>query len=176
MATIFYMLPTLRSCRPRTFSRRDSKMAAAKRRIERELVDLRRDPPAGCQAAPISENNLFEWEGTIHGPADSPYQGGIFHMSIQFPAEYPFSPPVVRFKTRIYHPNINATGLICLDVLKHQWSPVLTIAKILLSISSLLTDPNPDDPFVPEIARQLKTNRAAYEEEAKRWTDLYAKG
>jgi len=117
---------------------------------------------------------MFEWEGVILGPPDSPYQGGAFKVVIQFPVDYPFKPPVVRFKTRIYHPNINATGLICLDILKGNWSPVLTIGKTLLSISSLLTDPNPDDPFVPDIAKQYKTNRAAYEAEARRWTELYA--
>jgi ubiquitin-conjugating enzyme E2 D/E len=146
----------------------------AHRRIEREWADFKRDPPAGCSAAPIHESNLFEWEGTLLGPPESPYEGGVFKLHIQFPMDYPFRAPTVRFKTRIYHPNINATGLICLDVLKTNWSPVLTIAKILLSISSLLTDPNPDDPFVPEIARQYKANRAAYEEEAKTWTRTYA--
>ncbi len=146
----------------------------AQRRIERELQDLRRDPPANCLAAPIHERNLFEWEGTIVGPADSVYEGGVFHLAIQFPVDYPSKSPSVRFKTRIYHPNINATGLICLDILKTNWSPVLTIAKVLLSISSLLTDPNPDDPFVPDIAKQYKTDRAAYNDEARRWTRLYA--
>lgn len=146
----------------------------AHRRIEREYIDLKRDPPANCSAAPIHESNMFEWDGCIIGPADSPYQGGVFKLAIQFPVDYPFRPPTVRFKTRIYHPNINATGLICLDILKGNWSPVLTIAKVLLSISSLLTDPNPDDPFVPDIARQYKTDRAAYEEEARAWTRNYA--
>ena len=146
----------------------------ALQRITRELAELRRDPPSNCSAGPISDHNMFEWEGVILGPPDSPYQGGAFKVVIQFPVDYPFKPPVVRFKTRIYHPNINATGLICLDILKGNWSPVLTIGKTLLSISSLLTDPNPDDPFVPDIAKQYKTNRAAYEAEARRWTELYA--
>ncbi len=145
----------------------------AQRRIERELAEMRRDPPSNCQAGPVG-TNLFEWEGTILGPAESVYEGGVFHLAIQFPVDYPFKSPTIRFKTRIYHPNINATGLICLDILKTNWSPVLTIGKTLLSISSLLTDPNPDDPFMPDIARQFKTNRAAYDEEARRWTRLYA--
>jgi ubiquitin-conjugating enzyme E2 D/E len=146
----------------------------AQRRIERELADIRRDPPSNCTAGPVHEGNLMEWEGTILGPPDSVYQGGNFHLAIQFPVDYPFKAPAVRFKTRIYHPNINGTGLICLDILKGNWSPVLTITKVLLSISSLLTDPNPDDPFMPDIAKQFKTNRAAYEEEARRWTRNYA--
>lgn len=108
------------------------------------------------------------------GPPDSPYQGGLFFLKIQFTPEYPFKPPKVKFTTKIYHPNINADGGICLDILKDQWAPSLTVGKILLSISSLLTDPNPDDPLVPEIANLYKTNRAAYEEMARSWTQQYA--
>lgn len=143
-------------------------------RISRELAELRRDPPSNCSAGPVSDHSMFEWEGVIMGPADSPFQGGAFQVAIQFPAEYPFKPPYIKFKTRIYHPNINGAGQICLDILKGNWSPVLTIGKVLLSISSLLTDPNPDDPFVADIAKQYKTNRAAYDAEARRWTQLYA--
>ena len=108
------------------------------------------------------------------GPEDSPYQGGVFFLNIQFPPDYPFQPPKVTFQTRIYHPNINSNGSICLDILKDQWSPALTISKVLLSISSLLTDPNPDDPLTPEIANIYKTNIDQYNNTAREWTQRYA--
>jgi ubiquitin-conjugating enzyme E2 D/E len=145
----------------------------ALRRIERELMDLRKDPPSSCSAGPLGED-LFNWEGVIFGPEDSPYSGGVFKLIIKFPADYPFRAPHVQFKTPIFHPNINRTGLICIDTLKGQWSPALTISKVLLCITSLLTDPNPDDPFMPDIAALYRSNRPAYEEEARRWTLTYA--
>jgi ubiquitin-conjugating enzyme E2 D len=145
----------------------------ALRRILKELDDLKRDPPAGCSAGPINDD-MFHWEGMIMGPADSPFAGGVFKLIIHFPTEYPFKVPHLQFKTRIYHPNINASGGICLDILKTQWSPALTISKVLLSILSLLTDPNPDDPLVPDIAQLYKTNKGAYEEKAREYTMLYA--
>ena len=101
---------------------------------------------------------------TIIGPEGSVYHGGVFQLLIRFPLDYPFKPPKISFKTKIYHPNVNSNGGICLDVLKDQWSPALTITKVLLSISSLLTDPNPDDPLVPEIAALYQSNREAYNE------------
>ncbi|PQE26504.1 ubiquitin-conjugating enzyme protein [Rutstroemia sp. NJR-2017a BBW] len=112
----------------------------------------------------------FQWQATIMGPSDSPYAGGVFFLKIHFPTDYPFKPPKVNFTTRIYHPNINSNGSICLDILRDQWSPALTISKVLLSICSMLTDPNPDDPLVPEIAHVYKTDRARYEATAREWT------
>ena len=146
------------------------------KRILKELLDLKKDPPSNCSAGPEIETDIFRWEGVIYGPADSPYSGGFFKLKIQFPVDYPFKPPHVQFTTKIYHPNVNAAGLICLDILKGQWSPALTISKVLLSIGSLMTDPNPDDPLVPEIATLYKTNRAQYEQEARNWTLRYATG
>ena len=108
------------------------------------------------------------------GPDDSPYTGGVYFLNIPFPTDYPFKPPKVTFTTRIYHPNINSNGSICLDILKDQWSPALTISKVLLSISSLLTDPNPDDPLVPEIAHIYKGDKPKYEATAREWTRKYA--
>lgn len=148
-------------------------VAMALKRINKELTDLGRDPPSSCSAGPIGED-LFHWQATIMGPGDSPYSGGVFFLAIHFPTDYPFKPPKVNFTTRIYHPNINSNGSICLDILRDQWSPALTISKVLLSICSMLTDPNPDDPLVPEIAHVYKTDRSRYEATAREWTRKYA--
>lgn len=145
----------------------------ALKRINKELSDMSKDPPAGCSAGPVGDD-LFHWQATIMGPSDSPYQGGVFFLTIHFPTDYPFKPPKVAFTTKIYHPNINSNGSICLDILRSQWSPALTISKVLLSICSLLTDPNPDDPLVPEIARMFKTDRSKYNDLANEWTKKYA--
>ncbi|RMC05206.1 hypothetical protein DUI87_18390 [Hirundo rustica rustica] len=88
-------------------------------------------------------DNIYEWRSTILGPPGSVYEGGVFFLDITFTPEYPFKPPKVTFRTRIYHCNINSQGVICLDILKDNWSPALTISKVLLSICSLLTDCNP---------------------------------
>ncbi|RXI04002.1 hypothetical protein DVH24_038276 [Malus domestica] len=147
----------------------------ASKRINKELKDLQKDPPASCSAGPVADD-MFHWQATIMGPGDSPFSGGVFLVSIHFPPDYPFKPPKVAFRTKVYHPNINSNGSICLDILKEQWSPALTISKVLLSICSLLTDPNPDDPLVPEIAHMYKTDRQKYEATARSWTQKYAMG
>jgi ubiquitin-conjugating enzyme E2 D/E len=170
----------------------------ALKRINKELQDLGKDPPSNCSAGPVGDD-LFHWQATIMGPDDSPYSGGVYFLNIHFPADYPFKPPKINFTTRIYHCNINANGGICLDILKDQWSPALTISKVLLSICSLLTvshhtaprplicasstlhntlmhdamflqDCNPDDPLVPEIAQIYRSDRKTHDSTAREWT------
>lgn len=114
----------------------------ALKRIQRELQELGRDPPANCSAGPVGDD-LFHWQATIMGPDESPYSGGVFFLDIHFPADYPFKPPKVSFTTRIYHCNINSNGGICLDILKDQWSPALTISKVCHPLSSLLVTRTP---------------------------------
>ena len=97
--------------------------AMALKRIGKELQDLSKDPPSNCSAGPVGED-LYTWQATIMGPADSPYQGGVFFLNIKFPTDYPFKPPKIQFTTKIYHPNINSNGGICLDILKDQWCVV----------------------------------------------------
>ena len=148
---------------------------AALRRLHKELTEIRENPPDNCTAGPVdADEDMFHWQATLQGPPDSLYQNGLFYLNIHFPKDYPFKPPRIRFITRIYHCNINSSGGICLDILKNQWSPALTLGKVLLSISSLLTDCNPDDPLVPEIAELYRADRAAHDERARLWTLQYA--
>jgi ubiquitin-conjugating enzyme E2 D/E len=144
------------------------------RRIARDLKELQEGPLSNCSAGPVDESNMHVWKANIIGPDDSPYARGIFFLDIEFPLDYPFKPPHIRFVTKVYHPNINATGGICLDILKGQWSPALSIGKVLLSICSLLTDANPRDPLMPEIARQYENDRPTFELTAREWTQKYA--
>lgn len=146
----------------------------ASRRILKELEELRAHPLETCSAGPIKEEDPFTWEATILGPKDSPYEGGCFSLRLEFPVNYPFRPPKVVFVTKVFHPNINSQGGICLDILKDQWSPALSVAKVLLSISSLLTDANPKDPLVPDIARLYVEDRAEFDRTAREWTQRYA--
>ena len=143
------------------------------KRIVAELKDLKKDPPANCSAGPEGED-MYKWKGVIMGPSDSPFAGGVFHLNINFPVDYPFKCPNVTFITKIYHPNISSSGVICLDILKTNWSPALTIGKVLLSICSLLTDPNPADPLMPDIAHEYTSDRTTYDEKARQWTVQYA--
>jgi ubiquitin-conjugating enzyme E2 D/E len=145
----------------------------ALKRLQKEVSEIQKDTPANCSAGP-NNNDLFNWEATIIGPTETPYEGGIFKLKILFPADYPFKPPKITFETRIYHPNINANGGICLDILKDQWSPALNITKVLLSICSLLDEPNPDDPLMPEIAQLFKSNKPEFTRIAREHTVKYA--
>ncbi|XP_067418034.1 ubiquitin-conjugating enzyme E2 E2 isoform X3 [Emydura macquarii macquarii] len=141
--------------------------------IQKELAEITLDPPPNCSAGPKGDN-IYEWRSTILGPPGSVYEGGVFFLDITFSPDYPFKPPKVTFRTRIYHCNINSQGVICLDILKDNWSPALTISKVLLSICSLLTDCNPADPLVGSIATQYMTNRAEHDRMARQWTKRYA--
>tara|TARA_B110000208_G_scaffold189038_1_gene249828 strand:- start:6447 stop:6896 length:450 start_codon:yes stop_codon:yes gene_type:complete len=146
---------------------------AGLQRLRKEYENLRKNPPAFCTAAPI-DDNYYKWSAQIYGPEGTPYYGGIFKLNILFPTEYPFTPPKINFTTQVYHPNINKSGSICLDILKDKWSPALTITKVLISICSLLNDPNPSDPLEPEIANEYTTNLKQFNETAMSWTMIYA--
>ncbi|KAG0567016.1 hypothetical protein KC19_7G104300 [Ceratodon purpureus] len=127
----------------------------------------------GISASP-SEENLRYFNVMILGPSQSPYEGGVFKLELFLPEEYPMAAPKVRFLTKIYHPNIDKLGRICLDILKDKWSPALQIRTVLLSIQALLSAPNPDDPLAENIAKHWKTNEAEAMETAREWTKAYA--
>jgi ubiquitin-conjugating enzyme E2 D/E len=143
------------------------------KRINKEIEELEKDPPTNCSAGPI-DDKLVDWEATIIGPSESPYAGGIFKLTIHFGERYPFKPPKIKFITNIFHPNIDAWGNICLDILNVNWSPALTVTKLLLSISSLLTDPNPNDPLSKSAADLYLKDINEFNRKAREYTLLYA--
>lgn len=145
------------------------------RRIQKELCELSNHPLENITAFPNDED-IRSWNAVIHVPEDqdSLYAGGTFHLTIQFPQSYPFVPPKVTFVTRIFHANISRMGSICIDLLKTAWSPAMTIGKVLLSIRSLMDDPNPSDPLSPEVADLYVSDREKHDETARTWTKRYA--
>ncbi|KIY69403.1 hypothetical protein CYLTODRAFT_393710 [Cylindrobasidium torrendii FP15055 ss-10] len=146
----------------------------SKKRIQKEISELSKESLGDITLGP-SDHNLYIWHGSLPGPEGSPYEGGVYEIEIQLGTDYPFSAPRAVFKTRIYHMNISEQGGICIDILKNNWSPALSLFKVMLSLSSLLTDPNPKDPLVPNIASQYISNRKLHDQTARQWTSLYAK-
>jgi ubiquitin-conjugating enzyme E2 D/E len=146
---------------------------------------LRDEKIPGITAQPIgeSDDDMLHWTGSMMGPEGSPYQGGIFEIDIVIPCEFPFKPPLFRFTTKLYHPNISPQayhpilcpwgGEINAD-LENVWRPNLAIEKILLSIQSLLTDPNPDQPSNPPAGNMLRRNSDEYNRMVQEWVMLYA--
>lgn len=144
------------------------------KRLHKEYEEIKDYMSSNCSAGPIDDDDLTHWQGTIIGPEDTPYAGGVFNLDIHFPRDYPFKAPKVVFKNKIYHPNISSNGTICLDILKNKWSPILTISKVLISLSSLLSEPNPDDPLVADVARVFKEDYEEFKIKAREWTIKYA--
>ncbi|XP_030385581.1 ubiquitin-conjugating enzyme E2 D2B-like [Scaptodrosophila lebanonensis] len=159
--------------RMQIFGTQSNKNTSAYHRLMKELKELMKNPPEYCSAAPTDSNFLY-WRATIMGPPGSPYENGIFHLEMDFPDKYPFAPPTVRFLTRIYHCNVGKMGNICLDILNSKWTPALCIEKILLSITSLIVDPNPCDPMRTQMAAIYLINRERHDRTARLWTRRYA--
>ncbi|ODQ66434.1 hypothetical protein NADFUDRAFT_50354 [Nadsonia fulvescens var. elongata DSM 6958] len=145
------------------------------RRIVKELEEVKTDLASGITLNLINETDISHLKGTFQGPPGTPYEGGLFTIDIKIPNEYPFKPPVMKFDTRIFHPNISSqTGAICLDILKDAWSPILTLKSSLLSLQSLLQSPEPNDPQDAEVAKVYISDRDVFFSEAAKWTKLYA--
>ena len=161
----------------------------AQRRLMRDLRDLTQNPVEGINAAPISADNIFQWNAILDGPEDSLFEDASFVLTLKFPQDYPNHPPEVKFVTRVFHPNIceqrrrdvmnfltlcslsDMDGSICLDILQQRWSASLDVSTILVSIRSLLTDPNPASPANSEAATLYQNHRRDYERRVREYID-----
>ncbi|PVF92162.1 hypothetical protein CPB86DRAFT_791436, partial [Serendipita vermifera] len=149
-------------------------MDAKLRRLQKEVADLRADKVSNISIE-LVEESLTHLIGTFTGPPDTPYEGGTYEVDITIPQTYPFSPPKMKFLTKLYHPNVSsASGAICLDILKDAWSPVLTLKSTMISLQSLLCSPEPKDPQDAEVAKHYLTDREGFEDTARYWAEIYA--
>lgn len=133
-----------------------------------DLRSIKQEPPEGCSASPISDDNMFVWNATLVGPQDTPWEGGVFQLRITFSEQYPEKPPRVRFTSEIFHPNVYSDGTLCLDIIQDQWSPCHNVCSILTSVQSLLTDPNCASPANPDAAQLYCADRKAYNRKVRR--------
>ncbi|RKF75257.1 Ubiquitin-conjugating enzyme E2-20 kDa [Golovinomyces cichoracearum] len=136
----------------KTTSRLMVEAQSTTKRLQTELMQLMTSSAPGISAFPSAEGNLLSWTATIEGPEETPYSGLELKLSFVFPSNYPYAPPTVIFKTPIYHPNVDFSGRICLDILKDKWTAAYNIQTILLSLQSLLGEPNNASPLNGEAA------------------------
>eukprot|EP00834_Sanchytrium_tribonematis_P001732 NODE_44_length_33449_cov_1.575742.p32 type:complete len:147 gc:universal NODE_44_length_33449_cov_1.575742:27849-27409(-) len=143
------------------------------KRIQVELKNIMEHPIKGIEVIP-NEDDVLKWQAKIQGPSGTPYEKGIFTVNIVFTSDFPFKPPQVLFKTRIYHPNFDSDGNVCLSLLK-DWKPSGRVSLILASIVQLLNEPNAEDPIAQEPADLYRTNKDEFIKNAKDYTKKYAK-
>jgi len=155
--------------------------SSAVRALALELKGLAEDPLEGIRSRLVNEDNLFEWEVALFGPPDTLYQGGYFKAHMKFPTDYPYSPPSVRFITKVWHPNVYENGDLCISILHppgedamnsqesadERWRPILGVEQILVSVISMLSDPNDESPANLDAAVQWRNDRKAFKKKVR---------
>lgn len=149
----------------------------ALRRLMTEYKQLTQNPPEGIVAGPADENNFFEWDCFITGPQGTCFENGVFTAKLTFSEDYPLSPPKMKFTCDIFHPNIYSDGRVCISILHapgddpmgyetsaERWSPVQSVEKILISVVSMLAEPNDESPANVNAAKMWREDRQQFEQ------------
>jgi ubiquitin-protein ligase len=144
-------------------------------RISKELQDLSQNPPEGCHLELVADN-LYRWRAVVSGPVGSPYVGGRFELAIELPQNYPFRPPDVKFRTKIYHVNVKKEdGSLCADIFQNNWAPTLNMRYVIESVISILATPAPEHALEPEIAAEMMNSPAVFHQKAQEWVRNFAR-
>ncbi|XP_050411485.1 ubiquitin-conjugating enzyme E2 L3 [Patella vulgata] len=147
---------------------------AATRRLQKELTDLRMSDFRCFQEIKVDDSNILNWQGLIV-PDRPPYNKGAFRIEINFPAEYPFKPPKVTFRTKIYHPNIDEKGQVCLPIISTEnWKPATKTDQVLQSLVALVNDPEPEHPLRGDLAEEYTKDRKKFMKNAEDFTKKYS--
>ncbi|KAA6413504.1 MAG: ubiquitin-conjugating enzyme E2 [Lasallia pustulata] len=157
-----------------------SATTVSSRRLFHEYKHLLTNPPDGITAGPVSEDDIFVWEALILGPEGTPFEGGVFPAELKFPRDYPLAPPTMRFLGEVWHPNVYPTGAVCISILhppgddpnhyeqaSERWSPIQSVEKILISVMSMLAEPNDESPANVEAAKMWRERRGEYEKRVR---------
>lgn len=154
---------------------RAQNLRVACRRLQKNYDRIKQDKqPVGISTRPIDPSNLFKWKATVKGVDGTDFEGATFHLTLDFPENFPMKPPKIMFRKcpplhkPPFHPNIYPDGSICLDTLQSRWSPIYTITAILVSIQSLLADPYPGSPANVLAANMYTRSRAEYTARVKK--------
>ncbi|EON62959.1 ubiquitin-conjugating enzyme E2-18 kDa [Coniosporium apollinis CBS 100218] len=150
--------------------------SVASKRLFTEYRHLTNDPPQGITAGPVTEDDIFIWEALIEGPEGTPFEGGVFPAELKFPKDYPLAPPTMKFTCDIWHPNVYPNGNVCISILhapgddpnhyehaSERWSPIQSVEKILISVMSMLAEPNDESPANIDAAKMWRERRGEYE-------------
>jgi len=147
---------------------------AATRRLQKELADIRTAGLKSFRDIQVDEQNILSWQGMLV-PDQAPYSKGAFKIDIQFPAEYPFKPPKIAFKTRIYHPNVDEKGQICLPIVSAEnWKPATKTDQVIQALVSLVNEPEPDHPLRGDLAEEYLKDKKKFMKNAEEFTKKHS--
>lgn len=153
--------------------------------LKRQLAQLNSDDESGFSVGLDDDGDLFKWRVVFEGPSETPYEGGIFQTKLNFPRDFPNSPPSMFFTTEMWHPNIYPDGKVCISILHppgtdrlnqqetadERWRPIISVEAILISVQNMLVDPNLDSPANIDAAVQFKKDPKGYKRRVRELVD-----
>eukprot|EP01120_Amphizonella_sp_Union-15-10_P002149 TRINITY_DN122_c0_g5_i1.p1 TRINITY_DN122_c0_g5~~TRINITY_DN122_c0_g5_i1.p1 ORF type:complete len:233 (+),score=69.28 TRINITY_DN122_c0_g5_i1:22-720(+) len=144
-----------------------NRVNAAELRAQRDVNELDLEATPGVRCDFPDANNLMNFNVFVK-PSDGLYKGATFEFNVTIPTSYPYDPPKAVCKTLVYHPNIDFQGAVCLNILRADWKPVLTLGSVLFGLMTLFLEPNPDDPLNKEAAELMITKRVEFEKNVQK--------